>query len=80
MDACDDAVFLNVFKNETRIFTNECCRRLVDRGRRCFDEHVISYLSKDEAMPDHWRNPSLQFPRRKQIWDKCALVVRYLGL
>ena len=80
MDVCDDVLFLNVFKNKTRIFTNECYRRLVDRGGRCFDDQVISYLSKDEAMPDDWRNPSIQFPNSKHIWEKCVLVVQYLGL
>ena len=80
LDVCDDAVFGNVFKNETTIFTNECCRRIVNRGRRCFDEYVISYLSEDEKMPDDLRNPSIQFPKSKQIWDKCVSVVQYLGL
>ena len=80
LDVCDDAVFDNVFDNKTRIFTNECCRRIVDRGRRCFDEYVISYLSEDEKMPDDLRNPSIQFPKSKQIWDKCVSVVQHLGL
>ena len=60
LDVCDDAVFDNVFDNKTRIFTNECCRRIVDRGRRCFDQYVISYLSEDEKMPIDLMSPSVQ--------------------
>ena len=48
VDVCDDTVFFNLFRDHMILFTFECCKRIVDRGQRCFDEFVVSNLTGDE--------------------------------
>ena len=51
VDVCDDTVFFNLFRDQRRFFTSECCKRIVDKRRRCFDEFVVSNLTGDEKYP-----------------------------
>ena len=72
---CDDTVFFNLFRDQRRLFTFECCKRIVDGGRRCFDEFVVSNLTGDEKVPNYLKNFPVQLPLSERIWDKCVLAV-----
>ena len=75
VDVCDDTVFFNLFRDQRRLFAYECCKRIVDRGPRCFDEFVVSNLTGDEKVPNYLKNFPVQLPLSERIWYKCVLAV-----
>ena len=81
MDVCDDTVFFNLFRDQRILFTFECCKRIVDRGQRCFDEFVVSNLTGDEKYPIIWKTFLSNYPWVREygknvfwLWNQIHLL------